>query len=65
MQTRIAGAGAKSPGTIRRRLLPGKVAFFLKGKNKRAFGVLIGMLDTNRMKMGSINHSQMDNGWNG
>ena len=40
MQTRIAGAGVKTPGTIRRRLLPGKVAFFLKGKNKTAFGVL-------------------------
>ena len=29
----------KRPGRIRRGLLPDKVAFLLKGKNKRAFGV--------------------------
>jgi len=39
LQTRIASAGLKTPRSISRRLLPGKVAFFLKGKNKRAFGV--------------------------
>ena len=38
LQTRIAGAGLKTPGSFKRRLLPGKVAFFLKGNNKRAFG---------------------------
>ena len=38
LQTRIAGGGFENAGKHQKAPLPGKVAFFLKGNNKRAFG---------------------------